>query len=38
MVTRMPWWGWLIIAVLGGALIAIVAWLLWFAWQLSRSL
>lgn len=30
---RMPWWGWLIIALLGGALILVIAYVLHFLYH-----
>ena len=33
----MPWWGWLVISLLGAALIALAGWVLWFLAGLSRS-
>lgn len=33
----MPWWGWLIISLLGAALITLAGWVLWFLGGLARS-
>lgn len=33
----MPWWGWLIVSLLGAALITVISLLLWFLGQLARA-
>jgi hypothetical protein len=34
----MPWWGWLLISLLGAALIIMLSWVVWFLSGLARSL
>lgn len=33
----MPWWGWLIIALLGGALAGVTGFAVWFLVQFAKG-
>jgi hypothetical protein len=34
----MPWWGWLLVSVLGAAVLGLVVFIIWFFIGLAKSL